>query len=196
MASRRPVGSESCLILQIVRRWRLYPNATLFVKTGRDHRMSRIDRIKRTVTAPHAPTPRFFIPSIRAILVILSKNRQRQAPKALTPSVAKNAFRDRLRQATAVTPRLTSQPDVEETDCARGGQQHSVGPLGQHGRHGPLAKTSPFSLLPARTRPCQFQSPIALPIAAAPNVDERATTSLRAAGACRGTPRSSPGSGD
>ncbi len=106
-------------------------------RLNKDHRMSRIDRIKRNVASPQAPPPRFFIPSIHAILSSCQKQ-QPQAPKTLTPSVAKNAQGDTMPHATIIL--------------------------------------RPFS--------------------AAPSADNRTTTSPRAANACRGTPRSSPGSVD
>jgi hypothetical protein len=57
--------------------------------------------------------------------------RQKRVPR-------QNALRDTIHLASR------RRLGVDKTDCARGGQQNRVGPLGQHGRHGPLAKTSPF----------------------------------------------------
>jgi hypothetical protein len=116
------------------------PHATVFEKTGQDHRMSRIDRIKRKATSLHAPTPRFFIPSIRAILSSCQKRKQTKLsnPNRLTTAVAKNAFRDRTPHATQFAPSLVAAGLSTKTDCAQVGQLNSVGPLGQHG---PLAKT-------------------------------------------------------
>ena len=123
--------------------------ATLFEKTGRDHRMSRIDRIKKNRDVPARANPRFFIPSIRAILsscqnenkpnspsltdlrLLSPKTRfatecptRHQSPRRLSPRCCRQ---NRLRPSRPTKQRWPSWPTWPTRQNA--GQRRSVVPL-------------------------------------------------------------------
>jgi hypothetical protein len=93
-------------------------------------------------------------------LAAFAATRQLKITQRVATSVAKNAFRDRMPHATQFTPATRRRADVDKTDCAQGGQQNRVGPLGHLGRHGPLAKTSPFFTRPAAQRQESSANPV------------------------------------